>query len=64
MENALVALATRMGLSVFGAVALPAAVTVAAGKVGLSEADFVGRMERSAELRAYVAAACEKAVRS
>jgi hypothetical protein len=53
-------LAALMGLSIQAAVALPTAVTVAAGKVRMSEDRFLSEMTRNAALRAYVAQVCEQ----
>ena len=57
---ALASLAALMGLSIPAAVALPTAVTVAAGKVRMSEDRFISEMGRNAALRAYVAQVCEQ----
>lgn len=57
---ALANLAALMGLSIPAAVALPTAVTVAAGKVRMSEDRFLAEMNRNAALRAYVAQVCEQ----
>lgn len=59
-SDSLVSLAALMGLSASGAVALPTAITVAAGKVGMSESEFLFRLHNNAALRAYVAEVCEK----
>lgn len=62
--QALASLAHMMGLSPADAVALPTVITVAAGKVRMSEPDLIAEMIKNAPLRAYLAEVCTKAAKA
>ncbi len=60
----LAALAHLMGLAPADAVALPTVITVSAGKVRMSEPDFIAEAIKNAPLRAYLAEVCSKAAKA
>lgn len=57
---ALAEIATLTGLDPVAAVALPTAVTVAARKVGMTEAAFIRELRENTGLRNYIAEVCRK----
>lgn len=62
--DALTNLALQMGLTPADAVALPTVITVAAGKVRMSEAAFLAEAARNAPLRDYLAGICATAAKA
>ncbi|MDH4051597.1 MAG: hypothetical protein OEU93_08460 [Rubrivivax sp.] len=59
-SSTLATLASIMMLTPSQAVALPSAVSVSACKLGMSEAEFIGHLQRNGALRSYVAQACRR----
>lgn len=62
--EAIAALAALMNLTPAVAVALPTVLTVAAGKVGMTEAAMIEECIKNQPLRAYLAQACATAIKS
>lgn len=60
----LAALAELMGLTPADAIALPTVITVAAGKVRMSEPAFIAEAIENAPLRAYIADICKTAAKA
>ena len=58
------ALAAQMGISPIDAVALPTVITVAAGKVRMTETAFVAECTKNAPLRSYLAEICNTAAKA
>lgn len=56
----LAVIASMMMLTPTQAVALPATVTNAAGKVNMTEDEFIAQMKRNGALRDYIASVCRK----
>lgn len=56
-------LASKMMLTPAQAVALPTAITCAAGKVGMPESSFISECMRISELSEYVASVCRSVTR-
>lgn len=61
-ETSLVTLARKMMLTAKQAIALPTTITVAAGKVGMAEADMIAAALDNTALAQYLANACRVAV--
>lgn len=62
--NAITDLALKMGISPVDAVALPTVITVAAGKVRMSETAFIAEALVNVPLRDYLAEICNKAAKA
>lgn len=58
------ALAIQMGISPADAVALPTVITVASGKVRMSETAFIAEALVNAPLRDYLAQICNTAAKA
>lgn len=61
--DALADLALKMGLAPVDAVALPTVITVAAGKVRMTETAFIAEALHNAPLREYLAGICATAAK-
>jgi len=62
--EAITDLALKMGISSVDAVALPTVITVAAGKVRMSETAFIAEALVNAPLRDYLAEICATAAKA
>ena len=62
--EAITDLALKMGISPVDAVALPTVITVAAGKVRMSETAFIAEALVNAPLRDYLAEICNTAAKA
>lgn len=61
-ETSLVNLARKMMLTAKQTIALPTTITVAAGKVGMNEADMIAAALSNSALCQYLANACRVAM--
>lgn len=62
--QAIASLAHKMGISPVDAVALPTVITVASGKVRMSETAFIAEALANAPLREYLAEICSTAAKA